>query len=59
MLPSQIDSAKQTGEKVVVHVVGNVQVPVQRAFGAALYKHLPGLLEAGDIKVCARHVSCV
>ncbi|KIP06232.1 hypothetical protein PHLGIDRAFT_24661 [Phlebiopsis gigantea 11061_1 CR5-6] len=50
VLPPQIDSAKLTGEKVIVQVVGNVQIPAQRAFGAILYKHLGSLLEAGDIK---------
>ena len=50
-LPLHVQEAKRTGDKQLITVYGSPYPPFQRAFGVNLWKHLPALLKAGDIKV--------
>jgi hypothetical protein len=51
VLPPSIKETQGTRKKIV-RVWGSVYVPENREIGKALVKHLPGLIEAGDIVVC-------
>ncbi|KAF9218705.1 GroES-like protein [Gyrodon lividus] len=48
MLPSSIKEVQASGKKIV-SVLGNVHQPEHREIGRALARHLPGLIEAGEI----------
>ncbi|EKM58616.1 uncharacterized protein PHACADRAFT_253081 [Phanerochaete carnosa HHB-10118-sp] len=50
VLNEAIEKDKITSDKEVVHVYGNVHMPVNREIGKSLYAKLTSLLEAGDIK---------
>jgi NADPH:quinone reductase-like Zn-dependent oxidoreductase len=51
VLNESVPKDKQTDNKEIVHVFGNVQAPEQREVGKSLYAKLTELLKAGDIKV--------
>lgn len=48
----KIDRRKYADKKIVDDVFGSVYTPRLRSLGVSLYKALPGLIEAGKIKVC-------
>ena len=50
-LPLHVEESRRTGDKQLFTVYGSVYPPFQRAFGVNMWKHLPGLLAVGDIKV--------
>ena len=54
VLNAAVDADKITPSKAIVHVMGSVQLPDNRAVGRELYANLTGLLETGEIKVRAR-----
>lgn len=50
VLPPSVKEVKDSGKKVV-YIIGSVHLPGNRELGKALAKHLPGLIEAGEIIV--------
>ncbi|GJE89864.1 zinc-binding alcohol dehydrogenase family protein [Phanerochaete sordida] len=50
VLNPAVDAGKITPKKAIVHVLGSVQLPNNRAVGRRLYANLTGLLDAGEIK---------
>lgn len=55
VLPPTIDKKDEAGEKHVVHVVNNVQLPQNREIGTKLYGKLTQWLEEGSIIVSLFH----
>lgn len=50
-LPLQMDKSKLTDDKEVAHVFGSPRLPEQREIGLSLYRKVPELLAAGELKV--------
>lgn len=50
VLANAVPEAKQTKDRKIEHVFGNVNAPQNRALGRSLYAKLTGLLETGAIK---------
>lgn len=50
-LPLHIDESRRTGDKQLFTVYGSVYPPFRRSFGVNMWKHLPTMLAAGEIKV--------
>jgi len=50
VLQNAVEEAKQSSDKRIVHVFGNVNVPQNRDLGASLYSKLTTLLADGSLK---------